>query len=204
VPNTSPKAEEILDLAERYIRSVGYNGFSFRDLAGDAGIKSASVHYHFPTKERLAAAVARRYCDRCFVALGDAADPARSPDASMDVFIGLFRTALRDDGRVCLFCMLGAEFSALPPEVQTEVRRFYVGSTRWLATVLARTHSQAPGNVQSLETQARTILAALEGAMMVARASDDLSILDAIIGQLTLSGVIPAAARSHWCSASDS
>ena len=39
-------------------------GFSFRELAADVGVKSSSVHYHFPTKEALAAAVIRRWAER--------------------------------------------------------------------------------------------------------------------------------------------
>ena len=38
------KAEEILASAERLARDAGYNGFSFRDIAAEVGIKSASVH----------------------------------------------------------------------------------------------------------------------------------------------------------------
>ena len=57
-------AERLMDLAEDHIRNAGYGGFSFRDLAAEIGIKSASVHHHFPTKATMAAAVARRYGDR--------------------------------------------------------------------------------------------------------------------------------------------
>jgi TetR/AcrR family transcriptional repressor of nem operon len=60
----SEKASEIMDAAERRIRTSGYNGFSFRQIAADVGVKSSSVHHHFPTKPALAAAVARRYTDR--------------------------------------------------------------------------------------------------------------------------------------------
>src|SRR6478752_8675700 len=38
-----------MDLAESHMRVAGYAGFSFRDLAAEIGIKSASVHHHFPT-----------------------------------------------------------------------------------------------------------------------------------------------------------
>jgi AcrR family transcriptional regulator len=57
-------AEQLMCLAEAHIRDAGYGGFSFRDLAAELGIKSASVHHHFPTKATMAAAVARRYRDR--------------------------------------------------------------------------------------------------------------------------------------------
>jgi AcrR family transcriptional regulator len=53
----------ILNAAEARMRLGGFNGFSFRDIAADVGVKSSSVHYHFPTKETLAAAVIHRYTD---------------------------------------------------------------------------------------------------------------------------------------------
>ena len=53
----------ILDAAEARMRLGGFNGFSFRGIAADVGVKSSSVHYHFPTKETLAAAVIHRYTD---------------------------------------------------------------------------------------------------------------------------------------------
>jgi TetR/AcrR family transcriptional regulator, transcriptional repressor for nem operon len=193
VQSQSPKAEHLLDLAENYIRRVGYNGFSFRDLADDAGIKSASVHYHFPTKERLAAAVARRYAQRFFAALGPPTDDAApAPAAQMETFVDLFRRALRDDGRMCLFCVLGAEYSALPSEVQDEVRRFITDATAWLTTVMQRASvKHALTNLDAVE-RARAILATLEGAMIVARASEDLAVFDQIIEQLKRCGLIPS------------
>ena len=56
----SETAERLMDLAEARIRDAGDGGFSFRDLAAEIGIKSASVHHHFPTKAGIVAAVARR------------------------------------------------------------------------------------------------------------------------------------------------
>jgi AcrR family transcriptional regulator len=38
-------------------------GFSFGEIAADVGIKGSSVHYHFPTKDDLAAAVVRRWAE---------------------------------------------------------------------------------------------------------------------------------------------
>ena len=64
----SETAERLMDLAEAHIRNAGYGGFSFRDLAAESGIKSASAHHHFPTKATMAAAVARRYGDRFLAA----------------------------------------------------------------------------------------------------------------------------------------
>ncbi len=57
----SDVAAAIMDAAERRMRKGGFSGFSFREIAADVGVKSSSVHYHFPTKENPAAAVIQRY-----------------------------------------------------------------------------------------------------------------------------------------------
>jgi TetR/AcrR family transcriptional repressor of nem operon len=61
---------QILDVAEKFIRRGGYNDCSFREIATAVGIKSASVHHHFPAKQDLAAAVALRYSENFFANLG--------------------------------------------------------------------------------------------------------------------------------------
>ena len=74
----------IMNAAERRMQLGGFNGFSFREIAADIGIKSSSVHYHFPTKEDLAAAVIRRWSGRTSknidAALEKDADSARVSD----------------------------------------------------------------------------------------------------------------------------
>src|SRR5882757_328299 len=115
-------AERLMDLAEARIRQAGYRGFSFRDLAAEIGIKSASVHHHFPTKAGMATAVARRYGDRFFEMV------ARRDDESGDDVVAIYRSAFRStierDGRMCLNGVLGAEAGGLPPEVVAEIEMF--------------------------------------------------------------------------------
>src|SRR6202008_1598325 len=72
----------IMDAAERRMQAGGFGGFSFREIAEDVGIKSSSVHYHFPAKENLAAAVVRRWAEKAFEHLDEQLrtepDPARA------------------------------------------------------------------------------------------------------------------------------
>ncbi|UWQ80023.1 TetR family transcriptional regulator [Leisingera sp. S132] len=46
----SNSANRILVIAKKAARTDGCRAFSFRGVAAEAGLKSASVHYHFPTK----------------------------------------------------------------------------------------------------------------------------------------------------------
>jgi TetR/AcrR family transcriptional repressor of nem operon len=77
----SDNKTKIIDAAENMIRSGGYNGFSFRDIAAEIGIKSSSVHYYYPRKEDLALEVAVRYKENFIAALGDPKPEGSTPES---------------------------------------------------------------------------------------------------------------------------
>src|SRR4030088_3718157 len=106
-------AERLMALAEARLREAAYWGFSFRDLAAEIGIKSASRHPHFPTKAGMAAAVARRYGDRFFEMVARRHD--ESGDDVIAIYRSEFRGAIERDGRMCLGGMLGAQAGGPPP-----------------------------------------------------------------------------------------
>ena len=160
-------AERRMDLAEARIRDAGYGGFSFRELAAAIGIKSASVHHHFPTKAVMAAAVARRYTERFLEAV--AARAGESGDEAVAAYRTAFRTALDRDDRMCLCGVLGAETGALPPEVAQEARGFFRRCVDDLAQRIGGAGAEA---------RAFHVLATLEGAMILARAFGDIDAFD--------------------------
>ncbi|MBC7152370.1 MAG: helix-turn-helix transcriptional regulator [Rhizobium sp.] len=145
--------EAIMDAAEVRIRRGGYNGFSFRELAQDVGMKSASVHYHFPTKEALAAAVAKRYRERFLEAIEH--DVAAGRDVTAAWKSG-FQRAVEADGGMCLCGALGAAADALPEAVRHEACAFFNAALVQMTTS-GLSHAKA--------TQ---IIASLEGAMLLA------------------------------------
>jgi TetR/AcrR family transcriptional regulator, transcriptional repressor for nem operon len=152
----------IVDAAERRIRLGGFNGFSFREIAADVGVKSSSVHYHFPTKEALAAAVVRRYTDRLAekidVELEKGADPR-------EVLANAFRRTTHSETCMCPVVVMGAASGDLPAEVLMEVQRFY----RMCLDKLMQGASQK---------EATEILSVITGAMVVSNALDDKGVYD--------------------------
>jgi len=163
--------EKLLDATERRIRQNGYHAVSFRDLADELGIKSASVHYHFRRKEDLGKAVVERYSAKFFKALDSAPDP-------LAAYCDVFEQALKRDEAICLCGVLGAETRGLPDDVAAEVKRFFEANLAWLTD-----HLGDAG-------QAALALSALEGGMMIAQSLDDHSIFDRVKAQL-LNGVGP-------------
>ena len=153
--------EKLLDATERRIRRNGYHAVSFRDLADELGIKSASVHYHFRRKEDLGKAVVERYSKRFFEALDHAPDP-------LAAYCDVFERALKDDEAICLCGVLGAETRGLPEDVSAEVKRFFQANLNWLTDHLDDANKAA------------MTLSALEGGMLIAQSLGDLSIFDRV------------------------
>jgi TetR/AcrR family transcriptional regulator, transcriptional repressor for nem operon len=154
----NPTAERLMDLAEDHIRHAGYAGFSFRDLASEAGIKSASVHHHFPTKATMAAAVVRRAADRFFERVAPEAGDA--PDDPVGAYRSAFRATLSRDAPMCLFGVLGAETGGLAPEVTNEILSFFRRCIEDLSHRIGGPDSAI---------RAFHVMAALEGGMVLAR-----------------------------------
>lgn len=170
------KKTQILDAAEKRARIGGYNGFSFRDIASDVGVKSASVHYHFPTKEDLGAAVADRYVGRIRESLG-APGRMKQEDALRSV-INVFVQANETDDLMCLCAVFAAESGVLPAIIGKHVNLFFSELSQWLAVSL---------DGEDRERRATTIIAALEGGMIIARARKQPEILREVGRQLSAS-----------------
>ncbi len=164
----SPKASEILDVAETHMRKGGFDAVSFRDLAGAVGVKSASVHYHFPQKADLGQAVVARYRARIFESLGDADDVSGTPVERLERLLTIYRTALTDADSVCLCNMLGAEARYLPDDVAVEVDAFFKGVLAWTEKALS-SNTKRP----DITGWASYLLSSLQGAMVLSVATNN-------------------------------
>jgi TetR/AcrR family transcriptional regulator, transcriptional repressor for nem operon len=156
----SVKAIEILEAAEIRIRRGGFEAVSYRDLAADVGIKAASVHYHFPQKALLGAAVIDRYSDKLSVALGQVDLAHATVEEHLQRLCNCYRAAVQNDGMICLGCMLGAESKDLPDAVSEAARRFFKRLLNWIESAL--------GDRGDAPTLAIHIIGALQGTMILA------------------------------------
>ena len=177
---TRSKQDQILDEAESMIRLGGFHAFSFRDIAREVNLKSASVHYHFPTKEDLGAAVMKRYGARALAVLETVFEKHPTDwEANVREFADLFTSALERDGKLCLCGMLAAEYAMLPTAVVVELNDFAEKNLRWLEEVLLK------GSWTEDKTEARhgahLVFSTLEGAMMISLSSGKRTILSEVI-----------------------
>ena len=184
---TTDTREIIMAAAQPMVQARGYNALSFRDVAKEVGVKSASVHYHFPTKGDLGAALARRYADEARTFLAAVLSEAADFDVSIQAYIGVFRAALANDNRMCLYGIMAAEHGDLPAQVRAEVDRFTDVNVEWLGEMLLRHKPKAKPEV--IRQQALAIFAAIEGAQLVSRGRGDISVFDQCIHAYKTAGL---------------
>lgn len=171
--------ENLLDAAENGIRLRGYHAVSFRDLAEELGIKSSSVHYYFRQKEDLGIALVKRYGERFFAALDAQAHKAATSDGPLRAYCEVYRQTLIDTDRICLCGILGAENCGLPPALTDAVGRFFNANIDWVANSLPDSLS-----LSARRSKAAHIVAALQGAMMLANSLKDHEIFDSAVQDL--------------------
>ena len=187
---SSNSRDDILAAARRAAQAHGYGGLNFRDLAVEVGIKAASIHYYFPTKADLGAAVARRYREDTAAELESMLEDFSDPIRCLQLYPGVFRKSLESGNRMCLCSFMAAEYDDLPQEVRREVQTFTDVNVAWLAKLLP---AAADGS-EDKESRARAVFAAIAGAQLVARSRSDIALYDALISSYCASGLIPAAA----------
>lgn len=175
--------------ARKMVQTRGYNGLSFRELAKEVGIKSASIHYHFPTKGDLGAALAKRYTEDGREYLDSLLSTSDESAKWIRGYTDVFRMALVDDNRMCLCGIMAAEYDDLPEEVRVEVDGFTDLNVRWLSEVLSLCRPQL--GTEEQQDQALAIYAAVEGAQLIARGRGDIAVYDSTIETYRKAGLLP-------------
>lgn len=165
-------AQQILEVAQELVRRRGYSSFSFADISAQVGIRKASIHYHFSSKEELTRTLAKQYRMTFQQKLKQIALSSSAPETQLREFLSLYRQGL-NQSQMCLCGILAAEMAVLPTSVQAEVRTFFAETQTWLQTLIQA--GASTGCLQprlSPEDEASLLLASVQGAQLIARASE--------------------------------
>jgi TetR/AcrR family transcriptional repressor of nem operon len=174
----------LIDVATGQVRRLGYSAFSYADLAEAVGIRKPSIHHHFPTKEDLGVAIVAAYTehlseqlDRIDAKTGDMIERLRA-------YARIYREGL-EARRGCLCGVLASEVAVLPQQVQAGVRQFFGLNLRWIERVLrdGRSNGLLRDGVEP-RVAARTVLAALQGALFLALSLEEPAAFDQAVAGL--------------------
>jgi TetR/AcrR family transcriptional repressor of nem operon len=164
--------EQILDCARTLIIQGGYNAFSYADVAERVGIRKASIHHHFATKEDLVRVLVARYRAAAQAGLAALEQQVVDAPAQLASYVGYWRQCIEDQSApMCLCALLAGELPVLPESIALEVRAHFRALSAWLAAVLER--GAKAGRLrfaQPAVVEADAFMATIHGAMLSARA----------------------------------
>jgi TetR/AcrR family transcriptional repressor of nem operon len=177
----------LLTEAEALLRTRGYAAFSYADLSTRVGIRKASIHHHFATKEELGGVLIDNYLVRFEDALKAILVEESKAEVRLERYAHFFVTSMID-GMLPLCGALSAEMAMLPQSIQDRVHRFFRLHLDWVEEVIrAGVATKELGADVDPGTTAMLILSTLEGASFVAWAIDDASQIAPAVGQLIAS-----------------
>lgn len=185
--NSPDTRTQILDAAQDLIQRVGVNAMSYQDISQAVGIRKASIHYHFPTKDDLVTALLDRYND-CFLRLVDGIiAQSDSAEVKLRRYCSLFEATLSsgDGDKACLYGMVGAELATLKHPLVERVTTFYLNNEARLIQILKQ--GKASGEFRfagEIQAMAMLIFSLLEGGFLIARAHGGAAQYRAIVEQL--------------------
>lgn len=165
----------ILDVAQELVQRLGVNAMSYQHISNAVGIRKASIHHHFPTKEDLITALLDRYNANFLGLVDDIVTAPMDGKAKLLNYVGLFEATLSDSAgeKACLCGMIGAELATLGcPSVEL-VRRFYRENEQRLTQILVQGREEGIFRFKGDAGQvAKMTFALLEGGVLIARSRD--------------------------------
>lgn len=181
----SSKAQEIIRCANHFLAVGGYNGFSFADIAESVGVRKASIHHHFPTKETLVKATVSLHRTATQRGLRSLDSLVPDPFDRLLAYARYWAECIeKSNPPICIAALLASELPALPQEVADEVKAHFEDLQSWIAAVMSE--GQAAGVMTLLGTpsaEAAGFVASIHGAMLAARVAGDPSLFWAIASQ---------------------
>lgn len=176
--------EKILNTAESLIQKMGYNAFSYKDIADVVGIKTSSIHYYYPTKEDLAVAVVDWQLNRLALFLNELKSNTSLSlqQRLLNLVDQVVSLTLHDEMKMCLGGMLASDVISLPEKVKVKVRFFFNVLEKWIKEEISKGNSNKTTENALFQSDdlPRYLLVQLEGGLLMSRLYEDNSYIETV------------------------
>jgi TetR/AcrR family transcriptional repressor of lmrAB and yxaGH operons len=183
VPDTVPTRDRIVLAATRLFQQRGYHAVSTADILEHARAPRGSMYHHFPLgKEQIAIAAVARIRGDVLALLRKLQADGRSLEDTLRVMADGMARWLRDsawrEGTMLASTVVGAVPDL--PRLHAAIRE---ALDEWRAHIAGRL-VEGGWSKPSAQTMAQTLLAGIEGAMMLARVDQDERIVTRVVSML--------------------
>lgn len=167
------RKEIIIEIADSMMRERGYNAFSFHDIAHKIGIKSSSIHYHFPTKKDLAVAVVAMHIKNLENTIKQVENQKAS--TKLNAFYEIYEK-LHLDNKVCIVGTLATDWNSIEDEIKQELNLFSDKMLDWVKSFLEQGKKEAEFHFSSSsETKALMLIGNFLAFLQLSRLSNKIS-----------------------------
>ncbi len=157
--------QEIVDLADQFIRTRGFNAFSYADISKLLQVKNAAIHYHFPSKFDLGLTVIQQ----TIVSFQDLTASWSELEYTMQLeeFIKIYDRS-KAKNCVCLMGALAPSYDTLSAEMQQALTVLGQTIIAWLSDLLEEGRENEVFNFKgSSRAQAFLIQSALLASLIL-------------------------------------
>ena len=175
----SDARDRLLASASRLIHDRGYSAVSVSDICDDAGLKKGSFYHFFPSKRDLVLAAIDRYAAEQAHSISSTLDPQLP---AVEQLRRMFAAAACEvaenhaaDGAIqgCPLGNLALEMAHRDPAIRDKVSCVFAQWRGAVGMVLRRAVQRGELEVHDTETVAEAIVAYVEGAILMAKATGD-------------------------------
>ncbi len=185
--NNRSTKDKILDLASIILQQRGYNGFSYSHIASQLGIRNAAIHYHFPVKADLGAAMIQRYQNQfnSWVSYHELKYSTQY-EKLLDAYITISRNFILQQNTICPLAVLEANFTVFPDNMKLQTQNLSKDIRTWFSKLLeSGRNADCFKFMGSANSKSLVVSAALQGASMMALV-ESLDVFEASVIQIKL------------------
>jgi TetR/AcrR family transcriptional repressor of nem operon len=181
--------DQILDAAARLIHLRGYHGTSLDDVLRESGVGKGNFYYYFRSKEDLGFAIIDRVVERFLERTLEPAfvDPTADPLDQVRAFLDRLLDVQRQRNCVggCPMGNLACELSDVHEGFRQRLADIFERWRMMLATTLER--GRESGRLRAdldAASAAGFVVASLEGAILMAKVTKDISVMEKCVVEL--------------------
>jgi TetR/AcrR family transcriptional repressor of nem operon len=164
-PTTKTKA---LSLAQKYLQTLGFSGFSFQTIADHLGIKKASLHYYFASKDDMGLALIDHY----EVSHKEWAMKVKDLDSKTKLLkmVKGFRSLCHKNNMICPVGALSSDYNNVSKKMKVRLKEFHLVIRAWLVETIDQGKKEKSISMKkNSEVLADLFMTALQGGVQVAR-----------------------------------
>lgn len=168
IKSKSNTKAQALNLAKVYLQTLGFNGFSFQNIADKLGIKKASLHYYFISKEAMGLAVIEDYSEShksWAIKVHDLPSKIK-----LEKLVKGFTSLSVKHNMICPVGSFSSDFNTVTPKMKKKLKKFHFLVRDWLVETIDQ--GKKEGTIKrNLDTEvaADLFLATLQGSVQFAR-----------------------------------